>query len=151
MMNRRNILQSGLCLPFLHPINLKRRKNRLEKIADRIEEEAIKNLSAKNPIIQTLKNVKIYDDITRYKFGHSSFYGWVEVKLYGVNPYVFERYNIDVSNTGYKNLKEFIDDCRSAEYAFYYDLDFRLDEADTKIVLDILWKRAGFKGYKNES
>lgn len=149
MLNRRNILKSGFALPLFPPLNLHGRKSRLEKIADDIEQNAIKILSARNPIIQSIKLVEIYNDKALTKFREkSSFYGFVEVKLYPINYHIFEDCKVDVSSTGYKNIVDLVNDCRHDEYAFQHDLDVLLTQEETNQVLDILWKRAGYKGYK---
>ena len=147
MLNRRNVLKNGFAIPLFHPLHLNSNKNCLEKIADEIERNAIKMLSGKNPVLQSIKTVRIFEDENLRKFGRSSFYGFVKVKLYPINHHFFENCKVDVSSTGYKNILDLINDCRSSEYGFYYDLNYVLDPKDVKKVLDILWKRAGYTGY----
>lgn len=141
MLNRRNAIKFGLLSPLLPKTTLASSKNRLENIANEIENKAVEALSKNNPIITTLKGVKIFIDTSLYeKQNICSFYGFVTIKLNNTSFHITHPIISDKEWTKkqIEDIISIINDNRSADYGFSIDIDEKLSLEEMEYVLKIL-------------
>ncbi len=126
--NRRSVLKSGLLSPllFLPQYSVVSSSNKVQRIADYIEKEFVKALHAKNEVIESFRNCKVFNDYTvdKHSLGaRTGFYGWRSIKL-----------------------KDLENKSNSQDFGYALEINEPLTKKEIKAILCELWKRAGNKG-----
>jgi hypothetical protein len=153
-MNRRNILKATALSPLaLLPVTqVKAAESVEQKWADYIEKEFIKNLSGKNPVLQTLHGVQIfYDTAMHFDKNKSGFYGWITVSIKKMDIEYFNKNDKDLLQYYGLNPEDsdkivsFVNDFgQSTDYGYSIEFPFLFTEEQIDNILKMLWSKAGF-------